>query len=177
MCALCKLTICLLMFVKSFVDIRHLGRSLYRNVMLLERGSEKEEIHGTGKRTWKEISKMSTELHFSPVLKARAGGEKHFQGDLAALSLMFVSVCYLSVWQERENKEDILWTGHCGSVSPDTGFEIMSHGSHWGIGGFLVTGHPMSLSREGLSISQGHMSTCPHGHHVVGKCRAERRTG
>lgn len=33
---------------------------------------------------------MNTELHFSPVLKARAEGEKHFQGDLAALPVMFL---------------------------------------------------------------------------------------
>lgn len=43
MCALYKLTICLLMFVKSFIDRRHLGRTLQRNVVPLERPSEEEE--------------------------------------------------------------------------------------------------------------------------------------
>ena len=51
------------------------------------------------------------------VLKAMAGGEKHFQRDLAALPALFVSIL-LSVLHERENKENILWTGQHGSVFP-----------------------------------------------------------
>lgn len=133
MCALYKLTIYLLMFVKGFADTRHLGHTLQRNVVPLERGSEKEEINGgrnafvlNGKRMWREIPRTSASCVFpcDEGCGRRRGTLPKRLGSLAR-TVCFYTLPLVCVTRKRKQRGHTLdWT--TWQRVSDTGFQMVS---------------------------------------------------